>query len=62
MLAAGGVVSADDADALARAITRLLGDSLYRAAMSDAMGVVVASELGAADRSFEIVRELLGAV
>lgn len=62
MIAAGGVTSADGSEGLARAFVRILGDRAYHGAMADAMSVVVASELGAADRSFEIVRELLGAV
>lgn len=62
MLAAGGVVGVADATALATALTRLLTDPGDRAARGEAMGSVVAAELGAAERSFEIVRELLGAV
>ncbi len=59
MLAAGGAMSADDAEQLTRLMTRLLTDDRERADRSDAMGTVVATELGAVDRSFEIVRELL---
>lgn len=62
MLAAGGVVGVADVSALASALTRLLIDSAERAARGEAMGAVVAAELGAAERSFEIVRSLLGAV
>jgi 3-deoxy-D-manno-octulosonic-acid transferase len=59
MLSAGGVVSADGAARLSRALVRLMTDERERADRSDAIGSVVAAELGAADRSFEIVRELL---
>jgi 3-deoxy-D-manno-octulosonic-acid transferase len=59
MLAAGGVTSADTSPSLARALTRLLTDDHERTDRAEAMGSVVASELGAADRSFEIVRKLL---
>ncbi len=60
MLAAGGVIAAHDSDALFTAARRLLTDTDQRTSMSDAMGFVVSSELGAADRSFKIVRKLLG--
>jgi 3-deoxy-D-manno-octulosonic-acid transferase len=62
MLAAGGAISADNAPQLTRALVRLLTDEHERADRAEAIGAVVATELGAADRSFEIVRELLGAV
>lgn len=62
MLASGGAVSADDEPQLARMLIRLMTDERERADRSDAIGTVVAAELGAADRSFEIVRELLRAV
>lgn len=60
MLAAGGAIAARDADALSIAARQLLTDAGQRASMSDAMGFVVSGELGAADRSFQIVRKLLG--
>lgn len=59
MLNAGGAMSADGAAQLARLMTRLMTDRRERADRSDATGTVVAAELGAVDRSFEIVRELL---
>ena len=59
MLASGGAVSADGAAQLTRALVRMMTDDRERADRSDAMGTVVAAELGAADRCFEIVRELL---
>lgn len=62
MLSTGGAMSADAAPQLARAMVRLMTDERERADRSDAIGSVVAAELGAADRSFEIVRELLRAV
>ncbi len=62
MLAAGAIIAANDAPSLQRAIERVLGNYDERNAMADAMGMVVSDELGAADRSFGIVRELLGAV
>jgi len=62
MLATGGAMSADDAPQLTRALVRLMTDDRERADRAEAIGAVVATELGAADRSFEIVRELLGAV
>ena len=62
MLAAGGVIGISDAAGLASALTTLLTNSAEHAARADGMASVVASELGAAERSFEIVRELLGTV
>jgi 3-deoxy-D-manno-octulosonic-acid transferase len=62
MLSSGGAMSVDAAPQLARTLVRLMSDERERADRSDAIGTVVASELGAADRSFEIVRELLRAV
>lgn len=62
MLATGGVIGVADAPTLATALTRLLTDAGDRAARGEAMGSVVAAELGAAERSFEIVRALLGTV
>jgi 3-deoxy-D-manno-octulosonic-acid transferase len=62
MLATGGAMSADDAPQFARTLVRLLTDDRERADRAEAIGTVVATELGAADRSFEIVRELLGTV
>jgi 3-deoxy-D-manno-octulosonic-acid transferase len=62
MLAAGGVMGISDATGLAAALTTLLTDRAEHAARAEAMGTVVAAELGAAERSFQIVRELLGAV
>ncbi len=59
MLATGGATSVDDESQLARVLIRLLSDSRERADRAEAVGAVVAAELGAADRSFEIVRELL---
>ncbi|MEO6865719.1 MAG: glycosyltransferase N-terminal domain-containing protein [Gemmatimonadaceae bacterium] len=59
MLAAGGAMSAGGSEQLTRLMTRLLTDERERADRSDAMGTVVAAELGAVDRSFEIVRKLL---
>jgi 3-deoxy-D-manno-octulosonic-acid transferase len=62
MLATGGAMSADNAPQLTRALVRLMTDERERADRAEAIGNVVATELGAADRSFEIVRELLGMV
>lgn len=62
MLSAGGAMSVDSAAQLARSLTRLMTDETERTDRSDAIGTVVAAELGAADRTFEIVRELLRAV
>ena len=62
MLRSSGAVSVHDAAEFARVMTRLMSDQRERADRSDAIGAVVAAELGAADRSFEIVRELLRAV
>jgi 3-deoxy-D-manno-octulosonic-acid transferase len=59
MLAAGGAISVDGAAQLARVLSRLMTDDAERAACAEAIGSVVASELGAVDRSFEIIRELL---
>lgn len=59
MLHAGGVLAVRDADGMYAAMRAILLDSEHHAAMSSAMGAVVTDELGAADRSFEIVRELL---
>lgn len=59
MLATGGAVSVDGAAQMARVLTRLMTDESERAARSDGMVSVVAAELGAVDRSFEIVRQLL---
>lgn len=61
MLSAGGAVSVDGAS-LPRALLRLMSDDAERTDRSDAIGSVVAAELGAVDRSFEIVRELLRTV
>jgi len=62
MLAAGGVIGIADAAGLASALTTLLTNASEHDARADAMSSVVAAELGAAERSFEIVRELLGTV
>lgn len=62
MLAAGGATSADASPQFARALARLLSDDRERADRAEAIGSVVASELGAADRSFGIVRKLLRTV
>ena len=62
MLAAGGAMSADGAEQLTRLMVRLMTDERERADRSDAIGAVVAAELGAVDRSFELVRELLRSV
>ena len=62
MLATGGAMSVDDAPQLSRAMIRLFTDEQERADRADAIGAVVAAELGAVDRTFEIVRELLRAV
>ena len=59
MLTAGGAISVDGRAQLARTMSRLMTDQRERADRSDAIGTVVAAELGAVDRSFEIVRELL---
>lgn len=59
MLAACGAIAADNSDAIFSAIQRLLTDRDHRAFMAGAMGCVVSSELGAADRSFQMLRELL---
>lgn len=60
MLAAGGVIGIADAVGLATALTTLLTNRPEHADRAEAMASVVARELGAAERSFEIVRELLG--
>jgi 3-deoxy-D-manno-octulosonic-acid transferase len=62
MLAAGGAMSVDDAQQLSRTMIRLFSSEQERADRADAIGAVVATELGAVDRTFEIVRELLRAV
>ena len=62
MLSAGGAISVDSVDEMSRVLMRLLRDEPERADRSDAIGSVVAAELGAVDRSFEIVRELLRTV
>lgn len=62
MLAAGGVIGIADAAGLTSALTTLLTNASEHDARADAMSSVVAAELGAAERSFEIVRELLGTV
>lgn len=62
MLETGGIISVDDAAHFARAMIRLMTESEERADRAEAIGTVVAGELGAADRSFGIVRELLRAV
>ena len=59
MLATGGATSVDTASQLSRVLVRLMNDERERADRADAIGTVVATELGAADRTFEIVRELL---
>jgi 3-deoxy-D-manno-octulosonic-acid transferase len=59
MLRAGGAISADGSEQLARLLVRIMTDDRERADRADAIGGVVATELGAADRSFEIVRKLL---
>lgn len=59
MLAEGGAIAAHDSDAIFTVVERLLTDPEERTFMAGAMGHVVARELGAADRSFEMVRELL---
>lgn len=60
MLAAGGLATATDADSMHGILLRLFTNPGERAAMSDALGGVVSAELGATERSFEIIRELLG--
>jgi 3-deoxy-D-manno-octulosonic-acid transferase len=62
MLSAGGAISADGAQQITRTLVRLMTDDSERADRAEAIGGVVAAELGAADRSFEIVRKLLRAV
>ena len=62
MLDAGGAISVDGVAQMARALARLMADDSERAARADGIGSVVAAELGAVDRSFEIVRELLRSV
>jgi 3-deoxy-D-manno-octulosonic-acid transferase len=62
MLATGGAVTVDDAQQLSRTLIRLFTSEQERADRADAIGAVVAAELGAVDRTFEIVRELLRAV
>ena len=62
LLANGGAIAAHDAVALANAIATLATNPNKRAAMSTAASAVVSGELGAAQRSVEIVRELLGVV
>ena len=62
MLSAGGAISVDSVDEMSRVLLRLLRDERERTDRSDAIGSVVAAELGAVDRSFEIVRELLRTV
>jgi len=62
MLATGGAVSVDDARQLSRTLIRLFSTEQERADRADAIGAVVAGELGAVDRTFEVVRELLRAV
>jgi 3-deoxy-D-manno-octulosonic-acid transferase len=62
MLAGGGAVVASDETSMFNALQRIMTDDRYRASMSEAMGDVVASELGAGERSFEVVRDLLGSV
>lgn len=62
MLNAGGAMGVDSAASLMRVLIRLMTDDSERTDRSDAIGTVVAAELGAADRSFEIVRELLRTV
>jgi 3-deoxy-D-manno-octulosonic-acid transferase len=62
MLATGGAVSVDDAPQLSRALIRLFTDDQERADRAEAIGAVVAAELGAVDRTFELVRELLRTV
>ncbi|MDQ2889152.1 MAG: hypothetical protein M3R65_01185 [Gemmatimonadota bacterium] len=62
MLRSSGAVSAHDCNELSRLLERMLSDERERADRSDAIGSVVAAELGAADRSFEIVRQLLRTV
>lgn len=59
MIGSGGAMSADSAEQLSREMVRLLTDERERIDRSDAIGTVVAAELGAVDRSFEIVRDLL---
>lgn len=59
MLATGGAISVDGESQLSRVMIRLMSDERERADRADAIGTVVATELGAGDRSFEIVRELL---
>lgn len=59
MLASGGAIGVDGESQLSRVMIRLMSDEHERADRSDAIGSVVATELGAADRSFEIVRQLL---
>jgi 3-deoxy-D-manno-octulosonic-acid transferase len=62
MLATGGAVSVDDAPQLSRALIRLFTDDQERSDRAEAIGAVVAAELGAVDRTFELVRELLRTV
>ena len=59
MVAAGGATSVDGSAQMARALVRLMSDDGERATRADGMASVVAAELGAVDRSFEIVRQLL---
>lgn len=62
MLGTGGAITVESAAQLSRTLSRLLGDATERTDRADAIGTVVAAELGATDRSFEIVRELLRTV
>ena len=62
MLTTGGAISVDDSPQLARTMIRLFTDETERLDRADAIGAVVAAELGAVDRTFGIVRELLRAM
>ena len=62
MLTAGGASQVRSADTLAAELIRLFQSPAERQAMGAALAAVVAGELGAAERAFELVRELLGTV
>jgi 3-deoxy-D-manno-octulosonic-acid transferase len=62
MREAGGIRVAGDAAQMASVLRTVLSDREEHERMSRALARVVSSELGAVDRSFEIVRVLLGRV
>lgn len=62
MLAASGAIVVRDATELSTQLRRLFQTPPARQQMASALAAVVSSELGATERSFEIVRELLGVV